>query len=125
MSNAPFDYSDLDVVFHAPARLSICTALYAAPKGMSFGELKEACDLTDGNLSRHLTRLEEETVLVVEKLFVGKRPRTLVSLSDAGRRRFESYLDRIRSIVEARAQGSATATVSVIPPLVPDPGPAT
>jgi len=100
MSEPRFAYSDLDALFHAPARLSIATALFTSRAGLSFTELKDACELTDGNLSRHLARLEKDGAVLVEKSFVERRPQTLVCLTTAGRDRFENYLERLREIVE-------------------------
>ena len=49
-----FAYEGLDRVIHEKARLSVLTSLVAHPKGLVFGDLKQMCGLTDGNLSRHL-----------------------------------------------------------------------
>ena len=56
---ARFAYDGLDRVIHERARLSILTSLLTHPKGLLFGDLKQLCGLTDGNLSRHLQVLEE------------------------------------------------------------------
>ena len=53
-----FAYEGLDRVIHERARLSVLTSLISSPKGVTFGELKRLCSLTDGNLSRHLRVLE-------------------------------------------------------------------
>ena len=103
MSESRFVYSDLDGVFHAPARLSIATALYTTRVGMTFSQLKDACDLTDGNLSRHIARLETDHAVVVDKHFIGRKPQTTVRLSPDGRVRFEEYLQRLKTIVDIDA----------------------
>ena len=54
-----FAYDGLDRVIHEKARLSVLTSLVTHPKGLVFGDLKEMCGLTDGNLSRHLQVLEQ------------------------------------------------------------------
>ena len=54
-----FAYEGLDRVIHEKARLSVLTSLVAHPKGLLFGDLKQLCGLTDGNLSRHLQVLQE------------------------------------------------------------------
>ena len=98
-----YSYQDLDSLFHAPARLGIATALYAHESGLTFAELKRACGLSDGNLSRHLTKLEEGGAVVVSKEFVDRVPQTTATLSPDGRSRFESYLEHLRTIVEGDA----------------------
>ena len=95
-----YAYHDLDPLLHAPARLSIVTALYAHERGVAFVELRELCELSDGNLSRHLQKLEESEVACVTKEFVGRTPRTTASLTPNGRARFERYVEHLRTIVE-------------------------
>ena len=58
-SDAPFAYDGLDRVIHEKARLGVLTSLVAHPKGLAFADLKALCDLTDGNLSRHLKVLQD------------------------------------------------------------------
>lgn len=103
MSEARYSYSGIDPLLHVPARLSIVTALYANPKGLSFVELRELCELSDGNLSRHLKKLEGEAVVLVEKDFVDRLPRTTVAMTGDGRERFERYVEQLRAIVDAEA----------------------
>lgn len=62
-----FAYDGLDRVIHEKARLSVLTSLIAHPKGVVFGELKQMCALTDGNLSRHLAVLEEAKLIEIER----------------------------------------------------------
>ncbi|PYV94513.1 MAG: transcriptional regulator [Acidobacteria bacterium] len=61
-SEGRFAYEGLDRVIHERARLSVLTSLISSPKGVTFGELKQLCSLTDGNLSRHLRVLEEARI---------------------------------------------------------------
>lgn len=109
-----YAYHDLDPLLHAPARLSIVTALYAHEDGMPFVDLRELCELSDGNLSRHLQKLEEGEVVCVTKEFVGRTPRTTATLTPDGRARFERYVEHLRSIVEhdipAPSQASTRST---------------
>ena len=65
-----FAYEGLDRVIHEKARLSVLTSLVAHPKGVVFGDLKQMCGLTDGNLSRHLQVLQEAGLVAIEKFFV-------------------------------------------------------
>ncbi len=108
MSDETYAYSDLDGLFHAPARLSIATALYAHGRGMTFSQLKHACDLSDGNLSRHISRMEQESVVKSEKVFVERIPQTTITMTAQGRGRFDHYIESLRRIVDAQ-QMSADA----------------
>ncbi len=102
MSDATSVHSSLDRLLHAPARLSIATALYAHRRGMTFSQLKHACELSDGNLSRHISRMEAESVVRSNKVFVDRIPQTTISLTVRGRDRFEQYIECLRRIVEAQ-----------------------
>ena len=64
---ARFAYEGLDRVIHERARLSILTSLIAHSKGLLFGDLKQLCGLTDGNLSRHLQVLQEAGLVEIAK----------------------------------------------------------
>ena len=94
-----FAYEGLDRVLHEKARLGILVSLSARPAGLVFAELKQLCALTDGNLSRHLTTLQEAGLVEIWKGFKGKRPQTLVRLTSEGRKRFVEYLGLLESIV--------------------------
>src|SRR4030095_7910512 len=82
-----FAYEGLDRVIHEKARLSVLTSLVAHPKGLVFGDLKQMCGLTDGNLSRHLQVLQEAGLVAIEKGYDHNRPPTIVRISPAGRQR--------------------------------------
>ena len=62
-SEGRYAYEGLDRVIHERARLSVLTSLIANPKGLTFGDLKQLCSLTDGNLSRHLRVLEKAQLI--------------------------------------------------------------
>ena len=64
-------------MIHEKARLSVLTSLVAHPKGLVFGDLKQMCGLTDGNLSRHLAVLEEAGLIDIEKGYDHNRPQTV------------------------------------------------
>src|SRR5882724_9359882 len=87
-----FAYDGLERLIHEKARLSVLTSLVAHPKGLVFGELKRLCGLTDGNLSRHLSVLEEAGLLEIEKGYERNRPQTLCRVTTAGRQRYLDYL---------------------------------
>lgn len=89
----------LDKHLHEPRRLSIVSVL-AAVESMSFTELKLTLELTDGNLSVHLQKLEEAGYVEIDKQFVGKRPRTTCSLTATGRQAFKAHLDQLEAIVK-------------------------
>ena len=97
--------ANLERLFHEPNRLALMSALASASEeGLCFGDLRVACQLTDGNLSRHLTALELEGIVHVEKTFVGRKPHTTVTPTREGLDRFGAYLGALeRVLVEARA----------------------
>lgn len=98
-ADAPYAYHGLDRVFHEKARLGIVSSLIGHADGLTFTDLKALCDLTDGNLSRHLQVLEEAGYVEIEKGFEGKRPRTSCSLSDRGRSKFAEYLEVLEQVL--------------------------
>jgi DNA-binding transcriptional ArsR family regulator len=87
-----FAYEGLDRVIHERARLGVLTSLAAHPKGLSFGDLKLLCGLTDGNLSRHLRVLERERLITIVKDQRQRRPQTICRITTIGRRRYVDYL---------------------------------
>lgn len=89
----------LDRVFHERGRLAICSTLVARTEGISFTRLQVACDLTDGNLNRHLHALAEEGIVGTERRTGAGRPQTILHITDAGRRRFLAYIDALEAIV--------------------------
>lgn len=94
-----FAFEGLERVIHEKARLGILTSLAARPDGLVFNDLKELCDLTDGNLSRHLAVLQEAGLVELWKGGKGRRPQTLCRLSDDGRRRFVAYVQVLERVV--------------------------
>jgi DNA-binding transcriptional ArsR family regulator len=95
-----FSYEGIDRVMHEKARLSIMTSLVTRPEGLLFGELKQLCGLTDGNLSRHLDVLREAGLVEIWKGFEGRRPQTLCRLTGDGRKRFVEYLEELEKVVK-------------------------
>ena len=92
-------FERLEKLFHEPKRLAIVSALCAVSKGSSFAELKEACGLTDGNLSRHLKTLEESRAVVIEKKQQDGRSLTTVHLTRRGRDEFLQYLQALEGVL--------------------------
>ncbi len=95
-----FAYPELDRVLHERARLGILSCLIAGNGPVAFADLKELCDLTDGNLSRHLKALEEAGIITLDREEKdGARPTTWIAFSRGGRKRFLDYVDVLDSIV--------------------------
>lgn len=94
----------IESVFHQPRRLDIMSELCGAEGGLSFGELKARCGLTDGNLNRHLQALQKEGAIKVKKSFIGVKPHTSVSVTAKGRQRFIEYLGNLEAILKAASQ---------------------
>jgi DNA-binding transcriptional ArsR family regulator len=92
-------YAHLERIFHEPGRLTIMSNLLGAPNGLTFAELKKTCELTDGNLSRHLKALEKANAVTIKKHFVRKRPQTMVALSKRGRKDFLAYLQALEAVL--------------------------
>lgn len=107
-----YAYEGLDRTIHEKARLGIMTSLAAHPNGLLFGDLKELCSLTDGNLSRHLQVLQESQFVEVWKRFQLKRPQTLCRLTDLGRDRLLAYIDELERIVAEAAALRANSEAS-------------
>ncbi|HAK47245.1 MAG TPA: transcriptional regulator, partial [Spirochaeta sp.] len=87
-------------LMHEKARLSIMTALYTQSNGHSFNELKGLCNLTDGNLSRHISILKEAGFVKVIKGYDKNKPNTLCHLTETGRDRFRTYLSELEHIIK-------------------------
>jgi DNA-binding MarR family transcriptional regulator len=91
--------SKLDRLIHERLRLGIVSAL-SVNESLTFTELKESLDTTDGNLSVHARKLEEAGYLACAKSFAGRIPRTDYRLTAAGRRALERYLDRMEALIQ-------------------------
>ncbi len=94
-----FAYDGLDRVIHERARLSLLTSLITHPKGLSFGELKQFCSLTDGNLNRHLQVLEEAKLASITKSTDQNRPQTSCRMTTLGRKRYIEYLAVLEQVL--------------------------
>ena len=109
-----FAYEGLDRVLHEKARLGIMTSLMTRSEGLLFGELKQLCALTDGNLSRHVEALREAGRGEIWKGYEKRRPQTLIRLTPTGRQRFLSYLAELERVIsdalsEEQAQAGETS----------------
>ncbi len=94
-----FAYDGLNRVIHERARLSVLTSLITHPIGLKFGELKQLCALTDGNLSRHLQVLEEAKLVAIAKGLEHNRPQTLCRITPLGRKRYFDYLAVLEQVI--------------------------
>jgi DNA-binding MarR family transcriptional regulator len=113
-----FAYEGLDRTLHEKARLGILTALVTHREGLSFTDLARLCALTDGNLSRHLDVLAEESLVQVTKAFAGRRPLTTCKLTAAGRKRFREYLSQLEQVLrDAAEEESASVKMKTKPGL--------
>ena len=110
-SDGRFAYEGLDRVIHERARLSVLTSLITNPKGLSFNDLKQLCALTDGNLSRHLSVLEEAKMVEIIRGHDRNRPQTTCRITASGRRRSLEYLETLEQVVrDAAGAEKADAT---------------
>ncbi len=99
-----FSYHGLDRVIHERARLGILASLLAHPKGLAFGELLQLCDLTDGNLSRHLQVLQSEKLVALNRAIGPGRPQTTCRLTSLGRKRLLDYLAALEQVLHDAAE---------------------
>ena len=108
---APFAYEGLDRVIHERARLGVLTSLVGHPKGVVFGDLRQMCGLTDGNLSRHLHVLQEAGLVEIIKGFERKRPQTVCRITAEGRTRYLEYLSVLEQVVRDAARAAEASGV--------------
>lgn len=88
-----------DPLLHQTVRSKLVSLLIANDE-LPFKALKESLGVTDGNLSTHLSKLEKEGYIEIEKTFEGKRPKTVVKIALKGRKAFEVYIEALRSFIE-------------------------
>ena len=91
--------TSLDRLIHERLRLGISSAL-AANESVTFSDLKNLMDTTDGNLSVHARKLEDAGYVAVTKSFDGRVPRTEYKLTATGRRALEGYLSHMEALVK-------------------------
>lgn len=100
-------YLGLKKIFHEPSRLAIMSALCRSIDPLSFSQLKEECELTDGNLSSHLKMLEDAGVIAINKSSTNSKPRTEISLTESGRESFIDYLKALEGVLRNAAEAVA------------------
>jgi DNA-binding MarR family transcriptional regulator len=91
---------DLDKLVHQPTRLELFAYLYRHGES-SFGDLTDGLDLTEGNLSSHLQRMEDAGAVAINKEFVDKRPHTTAVLTDEGEAMFEEHVQQLETLIDA------------------------
>ena len=111
-SEGRFAYEGLDRVIHERARLSVLTSLITNPKGLAFGDLKQLCALTDGNLNRHLRVLEEGNMVEIVKKTDRNRSLTICRITASGRTRYMEYLTTLEQVVRDAAKGAKEPSTS-------------
>jgi DNA-binding MarR family transcriptional regulator len=88
----------LDRVIHEKGRMAIVSLLAASPE-LSFTEMRDALNMTDGNLSVHLKTLQEAGYVALTKSYQDKKPLTTCSLTKSGRTAFTTYINLLEQIV--------------------------
>ena len=91
----------LDTLIHAPTRLAILSVLISV-KNAHFTYLKESIGTSDGNLSTHLTKLEEAGYIRIKKTFKGKKPQTICTITKQGKKAFREYLEQLEQIIQIK-----------------------
>ncbi len=94
----------LDDVVHQRVRLGILTVTHQARR-VEFGFLRTTLELTAGNLSRHLTLLEENGLVHIEKGYEGRRPRTWITLTPAGGQALQDEITHLKRLIHQIEQG--------------------
>jgi DNA-binding MarR family transcriptional regulator len=95
----PREISELDRVIHSPTRLKILLVLMSVEEA-DFTFISNAADLTRGNLSANLSKLEETGYVKIEKKFMERVPKTIVSITKAGEEALERYSNLLGPILD-------------------------
>jgi DNA-binding MarR family transcriptional regulator len=95
----PINISNLNKAFDNRIRLGIMSVLMVN-EGISYNELKELLEVTDGNLASHLKGLEESGYIKVQKGFIGRKTNTTYSATKAGEKAFKLHLDALEQMIK-------------------------
>jgi len=112
--------NELDPMIHERLRLGILSAL-VVQESLSFTELRELLQTTDGNLSVQARKLEEAGYVICDKRFEDRKPKSTYSLSAEGRQALEEYLEKLSGLlpdlgkVRSRATGSLRTGINPLP----------
>ncbi|WP_123537236.1 winged helix-turn-helix domain-containing protein [Halosimplex salinum] len=90
---------DFDKLVHQPTRLQIFAYLYQHGE-TSFPDLKDALDVTEGNLASHIGKMEDADCVAVEKQFVDRKPQTTYELTDRGREKFQEHIGTLERLID-------------------------
>ncbi len=93
------NFAEIDRLVHEPARLMLMALLYVIDSA-DFTFLMNQTGMTWGNLSAHMSKLEEAGYLEVEKSFKGKRPNTMLRLTPQGRTAFQTYRQTMKQVLD-------------------------
>jgi len=91
---------NLNKIFDSRIRLGIMSALMVNAE-VNFNDLKEAIQVTDGNLASHLKGLEESGYIKVQKGFIGRKTNTTYSVTKAGEKAFKSHIDALEEMIKS------------------------
>jgi DNA-binding MarR family transcriptional regulator len=89
----------LNKIFDSRIRLGVMSVL-VVNNGVSFNELKQLLDLTDGNLASHLNTLEQATYIKVNKSFIGRKTNTTYTITELGKQEFKNHLDALEKMIK-------------------------
>lgn len=95
----PEPFLQLDRVIHEKGRLAIMSMLAAIPE-LSFTEMRDALNMTDGNLTTHIRTLQEAGYVSITKSFQNNRPLTTCSLTAGGKKAFTNYINLLEKIIQ-------------------------
>jgi DNA-binding HxlR family transcriptional regulator len=93
--------SNINKIFESRVRLGIMSVLMVN-ETYDFNSLKEALDVTDGNLASHLKALEEKGMIKVNKQFIGRKPNTSYSATDTGIDEFTQHIKAIENLIRKK-----------------------
>jgi DNA-binding MarR family transcriptional regulator len=88
-----------DPLLHQPIRSKLISLLISNGE-LPFKALKEFLKVTDGNLSSHLRKLESAGYVEIEKTYEGKRPKTIIAISESGEKAFDEYIESLKKFIE-------------------------
>jgi len=94
-----FDYQQLDDIIHSRIRLAIMSVLVGVQQA-EFNFLKQQVGTTDGNLSIHLSKLEEAKYITVKKEFVRRKPLSQYRITRKGREAFATYIEQLEKFIK-------------------------
>jgi DNA-binding MarR family transcriptional regulator len=92
-----YQVPDIDRLIHEPARYNIMALLYVVERA-EFLFIQNQTHMTPGNLSTHVSKLEAAGNLTIQKEFVGKKPKTFLSLTEQGREAFRNYYSKMKKL---------------------------